>query len=230
MNELILLVDDQPKIVTLARDFLEQAGFRVTTAADGKTAIETARRERPDFIVLDLRLPDMDGLDVCRAIRAESQVPILMLTARVEEADRLVGLELGADDYVTKPFSPRELVARVRAILRRVQGPKEENGMIRIGDLEIDLNGHQVKRGDDIVHLTPIEFRVLVTLAARPGQTFTRVQLLDALHTIAYEGFDRSIDSHIKNLRRKIERDPTVPDLVLTVYGVGYKIRAPSVP
>ena len=230
MNELILVVDDQPKIVTQARDFLEQAGFRVTTAGDGKTAIETTRRERPDFVVLDLRLPDMDGLDVCRTIRAESQVPILMLTARVEEADRLVGLELGADDYVTKPFSPRELVARVRAILRRVQGPKDETGMIRIGDLEIDLNGHQVKRGADIVHLTPIEFRVLATLAARPGQTFTRVQLLDALHSVAYEGFDRSIDSHIKNLRRKIERDASAPDLVLTVYGVGYKIRAPGVP
>ena len=230
MNELILVVDDQPKIVTLARDFLEQGGFRVTTAGDGRTAIEITRRERPDFIVLDLRLPDMDGLDVCRAIRAESQVPILMLTARVEEADRLVGLELGADDYVTKPFSPRELVARVRAILRRVQGPKDETGMIRIGDLEIDLNGHQVKRGADDVHLTPIEFRVLATLAARPGQTFTRAQLLDTLHTVAYEGFDRSIDSHIKNLRRKIERDPAAPDLVLTVYGVGYKIRAPGVP
>ena len=223
MNELILVVDDEPKIVRLAEDYLKQAGFRVVTAADGKAALETARRAGPDLVVLDLGLPDMDGVDVCRELRRDSDVPIIMLTARAGEADRLIGLELGADDYVTKPFSPRELVARVRAIFRRVQGSYKESGFIREGRLEIDLNGHQVTLGGRAVLLTPNEFNVLSSMAARPGQTFTRAQLLDRLHTVHYEGFDRSIDSHVKNLRRKIEDDSSEPHYILTVYGVGYK-------
>ena len=230
MNELILVVDDEPKIVTLAQDYLEQAGFRVSTAGDGKAALETARRERPELVILDLSLPEMDGIDVCRALRSDSDVPIIMLTARVGEADRLIGLELGADDYVTKPFSPRELVARVRAIFRRVQGSFAGSGIIRTGDLEIDLVGHEVKRNGETVRVTPIEFNVLSTLAGRPGQTFTRAQLLDRLHSIDYEGLDRSVDSHVKNLRRKIEPVPTEPHYVLTVYGVGYKFNAEARP
>jgi two-component system alkaline phosphatase synthesis response regulator PhoP len=223
MNETILVVDDEPKIVKQARDYLEQGGFRVVEAADGKTALTRARGERPDLIVLDLNLPAMDGLDVCRALRRESDVPIIMLTARVEETDRLIGLELGADDYITKPFSPRELVARVRAVLRRVRGGVYQPGRIRAGDLEIDLEGHRVARSGEDIRLTRTEFNLLATLAQHPGQTFTREQLLDRLHGVAYDGFDRSVDAHIKNLRRKLESDPAEPRYVLTVYGVGYK-------
>jgi two-component system alkaline phosphatase synthesis response regulator PhoP len=182
-----------------------------------------ARHERPDLIVLDLNLPGMDGLDVCRALRRESDVPIIMLTARIEETDRLIGLELGADDYITKPFSPRELVARVRAVLRRVQGGVHQPGLIRAGELEIDLNGHRVTRGGEPINLTRTEFNLLAILAQHPGQTFNRAQLLDRLHGVAHEGFDRSVDAHVKNLRRKLEVDPVEPRYVLTVYGVGYK-------
>jgi two-component system alkaline phosphatase synthesis response regulator PhoP len=223
VNETILVVDDEPKIVKQARDYLEKGGFRVISAGDGKTALVMARNQQPDLIVLDLNLPAMDGLDVCRALRRESDVPIIMLTARVEETDRLIGLELGADDYITKPFSPRELVARARAVLRRVRGGVHQPGLIRTGDLEIDLKGHRVIRDGEPISLTRTEFNLLATLAQHPGQTFTRAQLLDRLHGVAYDGFDRSIDAHIKNLRRKLESDPVEPRYVLTVYGVGYK-------
>lgn len=223
MNMLILVVDDEPKIVKLARDYLERGGFRVVTAADGQTALAIARHERPDLVVLDLNLPGLDGLDVCRALRRESAVPIIMLTARVEETDRLIGLELGADDYINKPFSPRELVARVRAVLRRVQGGVHQPSLIRVGDLAVDLNGYRATHAGEILHLTRIEFNLLATLAQHPGQTFSRSQLLDRLHGVAYDGFDRSIDAHIKNLRRKLEADPAEPRYILTVYGIGYK-------
>jgi len=223
MNETILVVDDEPKIVKQARDYLEKGGFRVVTAADGKRALVVARHERPDLIVLDLNLPGLDGLDVCRALRRESDVPIIMLTARVEETDRLIGLELGADDYITKPFSPRELVARVRAVLRRVRGGVRQPGLTRSGEMEIDLHGHSVTLAGESIHLTRTEFNLLATLAQHPGQTFTRAQLLDRLHGVAWDGFDRSVDAHIKNLRRKLEPDPVEPRYVLTVYGIGYK-------
>jgi len=223
MNELILVVDDEPKIVKLARDYLERAAFQVISANDGVTALAAARHERPDLIVLDLNLPGMDGLDVCRALRRESDVPIIMLTARVEETDRLIGLELGADDYIVKPFSPRELVARVRAVLRRVRGDVQQSGVLRIGDLEIDERGRQVTRRDERIQLTRIEFNLLHALASHPGQSFSRAQLLDRLHGVSYDGYDRSIDAHIKNLRLKLEDDPAHPHYVLTVYGIGYK-------
>ena len=223
MNETILVIDDEPKIVKQARDYLEKGGFRVFAAGDGTTGLAIARHEWPDLVVLDLNLPGIDGLDVCRALRRESAVPIIMLTARVEETDRLIGLELGADDYILKPFSPRELVARVRAVLRRVQGGVRQSGRIRAGDLEIDLHGHRVTRAGEPVRLTRSEFNLLAVLAQHPGQTFTRAQLLDRLHGVAYEGFDRSVDAHVKNLRRKLEPDPAEPSYVLTVYGVGYR-------
>ncbi|MEK6220729.1 MAG: response regulator transcription factor [Chloroflexota bacterium] len=223
MNELILVVDDEHKIVKLAKDYLENSSFRVITAFDGTTAPIIARQEKPDLIVLDLNLPGMDGLDVCRAIRRESDVPIIMLTARVEETDRLIGLEIGADDYITKPFSPRELVARVRVVLRRVQGGVRTAGMIVNGDLEINVNGHNVTRDNNSIELSRTEFNLLVAMAQHPGQTLSRGQLLSRLHGYANTGFDRSIDAHIKNLRKKIEPDPADPKYILTVYGVGYK-------
>ncbi len=223
MNELILVVDDEARIVKLARDYLEHAGFRVVVTGDGASALSLARQERPDLIVLDLMLPEMDGLDVCRTLRRESDVPIIMLTARVDEPDRLVGLELGADDYITKPFSPRELVARVRTVLRRVRGSIQPPKQLRAADLEIFLESRRVTRAGSSIELSRIEFNLLEILAQHPGQIFSRTQLLDRLHGVAFEGFERSIDAHIKNLRRKLEPDPGEPHYVLTVYGVGYK-------
>ena len=223
MNELILVVDDETQIVKLARDYLERASFRVLDTRDGETALAIARNERPDLIVLDLNLPGMDGLDVCRTLRRESDVPIIMLTARVEETDRLIGLELGADDYITKPFSPRELVARVRTVLRRTGGSLQQPGMLRIADLEINLEGHRVTRDGQTIELSRIEFNLLTILAQHPGLTYTRAQLLERIHGYAFKGYDRSIDAHVKNLRRKLEPDPSEPRYIITVYGVGYK-------
>ena len=223
MDELILVVDDEKEIVKLARDYLERAGFRVLSASEGVTALAAARGQRPDLVVLDLNLPGMDGLDVCRTLRKESDVPIIMLTARVEETDRLIGLELGADDYITKPFSPRELVARVRAVLRRTGVEARQADILRAADLEINLAGHRVTRGGELVELSRIEFNLLAILAQHPGLTYTRAQLLERIHGYAFEGYDRSIDAHIKNLRRKLEPNPSEPIYVLTVYGVGYK-------
>lgn len=223
MYGIILVIDDEPKIAKLARDYLEKAGYQVFTAGDGKTALAIARSEKPDLVVLDLNLPGMDGLDVCRSLRRDSDVPIIMLTARVDETDRLIGLELGADDYISKPFSPRELVARVRAVLRRSQGNVQPNDLIRSSDLEIDLKRHQVSKGGLIIQLTPTEFNLLAMLAQHSGQTFSREQLLSRLHGITYDGYDRSIDAHIKNLRRKLEEDPADPQYIISVYGIGYR-------
>jgi DNA-binding response OmpR family regulator len=220
----ILVVDDEARIVKLVRDYLERAGFAVLSARDGETALLLARRERPDLIVLDLMLPGVDGLDVCRRLRQETAVPIIMLTARVEEADRIVGLELGADDYVTKPFSPRELVARVRAALRRASGQIGPVSVIRAGDLQLDTATLTAAVGGQAVDLTPTEFQLLAALARQPGRIFSREQLLEAIHGVAFDGYDRSVDSHIKNLRRKIELDPRQPRRIETVYGMGYRL------
>jgi two-component system alkaline phosphatase synthesis response regulator PhoP len=222
----ILVVDDEPGIVAIARDYLDRAGFRVVTAGDGNVALRLARAESPSLIVLDLMLPGIDGLDVTRVLRSDPAtraVPIIMLTARVEEADRLVGLELGADDYITKPFSPRELVARVRAVLRRVEGNQEPSAIFKYGDLSIDFQRRNVRRGASAVDLTATEFDLLAILAREPGRPFTRTQLLELAYDINYAGFDRTVDAHIKNLRRKIEDDPRNPRFIVTIYGVGYK-------
>jgi two-component system alkaline phosphatase synthesis response regulator PhoP len=223
MAHTILIVDDEARIVKLVRDYLERAGFEVLAAHDGEAALTLARVEQPDLIVLDLMLPGVDGLDVCRRLRQESGVPIIMLTARVEEADRIVGLELGADDYVTKPFSPGELVARVRATLRRVHGEMGPATVIRTGDLELDTAALTATVASEPVDLTPTEFHLLATLARQPGRIFSREQLLEAVHGVVFDGYDRSVDSHIKNLRRKIEPDPRKPRYIHTVYGVGYR-------
>jgi two-component system alkaline phosphatase synthesis response regulator PhoP len=221
----ILVVDDEAKIVQIARDYLAHAGFRVLTAGDGKSAIDLALSEKPDLIVLDIGLPAMDGLDVTRAVRKYGDTPIIMLTARGEESDKLVGLELGADDYVVKPFSPKELVARVRAVLRRAEArrdaPASQN--IRIADLTLDLPKMAVSVNGAPAQLTASEFQLLAALAQQPGRIFTRAQLLDALRGVAFESYERAIDAHIKNIRRKIEPDPRAPRYILTVYGVGYK-------
>ena len=219
----ILVVDDEPKIAALARDYLEHAGFAVLTAGDGPSALTTIRQRRPDLVVLDLGLPGLDGLDVTRELRRESSIPIVMLTARDDELDKLLGLELGADDYLTKPFSPRELVARVRAVLRRTDRPPDAAETIHADDVVLDLPRMRAEVAGTAIELTPTEFQLLATLAARPGRIFTRAQLLDALHGITFETYERAIDSHIKNLRRKLEPDPRRPRYVLTVYGVGYR-------
>ena len=224
----ILVVDDEPRIVDIARDYLEHAGFAVITAPDGPTALAEARTRRPDLIVLDLGLPRVDGLDVARALRRESAVPIVMLTARGEETDRIVGLELGADDYVTKPFSPRELVARVRAVLRRVDGDLAHAEVVRAMDVELDVRRMRVTVADRRVDLTPTEFQLLLALTRQPGRVFTRAQLLDAIHGVAFESYERAIDAHVKNIRRKIEPEPHTPRYIQTVFGVGYRFAEPE--
>jgi DNA-binding response OmpR family regulator len=223
MSQSILVVDDEAKIARLVRDYLEQAGYRVILAYDGREALAAFRHERPRLVVLDLMLPGVDGLDVARAIRKESDTPIIMLTARVEEADKLVGLELGADDYVTKPFSPRELVARVRAVLRRSEGHERAAPATIIGDLEINPEHRTVTVAGQPVELTATEFDLLTVLARHPGRVFSRMELLERVQGYAYQGYERTVDVHIKNIRQKIEENPREPHYILTIYGLGYK-------
>ena len=228
MAHTILVVDDEPEIVRLVRSYLEEAGFRVVTASDGEEALYAARQERPDLVVLDVRMPRVDGLEFTRRIRRERNVPIIMLTARAEETDRIVGLELGADDYVTKPFSPREVVARVRAVLRRAQALSEEVRVLRAGPLALDQAGRTVTVAGQEVDLTPTEFGILETLMTTPGRVFSRAELLDAVQGVAFEAYERTVDVHVKNLRRKIEPDPARPRYVLTVRGAGYRLNPES--
>ncbi len=220
----ILIVDDEPKIVRLVADYLEAGGYTVATARNGDEALMRVRTEQPDLVVLDLGLPGLDGLDVTRAIRRDGELPIIMLTARDDETDRIIGLELGADDYVTKPFSPRELVARVRAVLRRhaASGAAEES--LSVGDLTLDVPRMRVARGATPVELTATEFSLLVAMARQPGRVFTRAQLLDAIHGVAFASYERAIDAHVKNIRRTLEPDPRSPRYLLTVHGVGYRL------
>jgi DNA-binding response OmpR family regulator len=219
----ILIVDDEPKIVRLVRDYLEHAGFAVTVARDGREALMRVRTDRPDLVVLDIGLPELDGLDVTRSLRRDSSVPIIMLTARDDETDTVLGLELGADDYVTKPFSPRELVARVRAVLRRHESGATDE-LLRAGDLVLDLPRLRATVEERAVPLTATEFQLLATMARQPGRVFTRSQLLDAIHGVAFESYERAIDAHVKNIRRKLEANPRSPRYLLTVYGVGYRL------
>ena len=218
MPQKILLVDDETEILEICRDYLKASQYEVVTAKDGAQGLSSARREKPDLIVLGLLMPEMDGLDLCRALRRESNVPIIMLTARVEETDKLVGLELGADDYMSKPFSPRELVARVKVVLRRVSGDSAAE-VIRVGHVSLDRTQYEVQIGKRVVTLTPTEFEIMATLMSQPSRIFSRNQLLNAAHGVAFESYERAIDSHIRNLRRKLEPD----ELIFTVHGVGYK-------
>jgi DNA-binding response OmpR family regulator len=223
----ILVVDDEMEIVRLVRAYLERAGFVVVTAGEGREALAVFRHEHPNLVVLDLNLPGMDGLDVCRAMRRDSDVPIIMLTARLEETDRLIGLELGADDYVVKPFSPREIVARVRAVLRRAGGPSGRVEVISAAGVTLDLTRRAASVEDRPLDLTTMEFDLLALLVEHPGQVFSRLQLLDRVQGTAYEGYERTIDVHVKNLRRKLGDDSDDPRFIETVRGVGYRFRQP---
>lgn len=221
----ILIIEDEPELVKVLRSYLEQAGFKVLTAYRGDSGLSTWENKRPDLVILDLNLPGLDGLDVAREIRRKGDTPIIMLTARVEEMDQLIGLELGADDYITKPFSPRVVVARVRALLRRSLSSPVTTQEIHVADLEINPDAHTLTRGGEMIELTPTEFSLLTTLASQPGRAFTRLQLLETALGNDYEGYERSIDAHIKNLRAKIEPEPKHPHYIETVFGVGYRFR-----
>jgi DNA-binding response OmpR family regulator len=219
----VLIIEDEPELVKVLRSYLEQANYHVLTAFRGDTGLSTWQHKRPDLVILDLNLPGMDGLDVAREIRRRADTPLIMLTARVDEMDELIGLELGADDYITKPFSPRVVLARVRALLRRTGSGPAENEMLRVADLEIDRQAHTVTRLVQQIDLTPTEFNLLVAMAEQPGRAFTRLQLLEAAQGAAYEGYERTIDAHVKNLRAKLEPDPKNPQYIETVFGIGYK-------
>lgn len=222
---LIVVIDDEPKIVDICRDYLNASGYQVISASDGLHGLQLVRREKPDLVVLDLMMPGMDGLEVCKQIRRETNIPIIMLTARIEESDKIMGLELGADDYITKPFSPRELVARVRVVLRRVSG-NPVSDTLQVGEIAIDRTRYEATLPDKKIQLTPTEFEILATLMKQPGRIFSRAQLLNAVHGIAFESYERAIDSHIRNLRRKLETSEGESRYIFTVHGVGYKFES----
>jgi DNA-binding response OmpR family regulator len=223
MKAKILLVEDEVKLARVVADYLTAAGFDVLKAYTGREALAFFRHEKPDLVILDIMLPEMNGLEVAKIIRKESSTPIIMLTAKVEESDRVLGLEMGADDYITKPFSLRELVARVKAVLRRAKG-EVFTPTLRVGDIEIDLQKREVTVAGKPVELTPTEFEILNLLARHPGRVFTRLEILQRIQSYAYESYERTVDVHIRNLRKKIEPDPKNPRYILTVYGVGYKL------
>ncbi|MGA9532492.1 MAG: response regulator transcription factor [Anaerolineales bacterium] len=223
MAKTVMVVDDEERLVHLVTSYLEQEGFNTVSAADGRQALFVARQQKPDLIILDLMMPEMDGYEFLRLHRQDSETPIIMLTARVEETDRVLGLELGADDYITKPFSPRELTARVRAVLRRAGKSAPPAAVLRAKDVTLDRDAHTVHVGEQPIDLTPSEFDLLAALIGTPGRVFNRLQLLDRVQGTAYEGYERTIDVHVKNLRSKIEPDPKNPQYIETVYGVGYR-------
>lgn len=224
MGKKVLVVDDEKKIVDILKAYLERDGYRVIAAYDGHSALELARRDAPDLIILDLMLPEVSGWDVCRELRRKSDVPIIMLTARDDTSDKIIGLELGADDYVTKPFDPKEIISRVRAVLRRGEAKATSEAVLNVADIAIDTEKRLVCRGDQNIDLTPIEFGLLRAMAKTPGRVYSRMQLLDMVQGNAFEGYERTVDSHIKNLRKKLELDPEHPQYIVTVYGVGYKM------
>ena len=219
----ILIIEDEYELARVVQSYLEQAGMTVRVEARGDRGLLAWEQMRPDLVLLDLNLPGKDGLDVAREIRRKADTPIIMVTARAEETDRLIGLELGADDYIVKPYSPREVVARVRAVLRRAGAAPAAAHRIEIEDLEIDLDGHQVRRSGQVIDLTPSEYNLLVALSGQPGRVFSRLQLLEAIQGTAYEGYERTVDAHIKNLRAKLEVESPQPRLIETVFGVGYR-------
>ena len=225
MSKTIMVVDDEKRLVSLVQSYLTQEGYRVVSAYDGKEALSVARREKPDLIVLDVMMPEMDGYEFMRRHRADSNTPIILLTARVDDEEKVIGLEVGADDYMTKPFRPRELVARVRALLRRAGDVKPHGKVLKAADIVLDRDGRTVKVTDEFIDLTPSEFDILAALMSSPGRVYSRLDLLDIIQGVRYEGYERTIDTHIKNLRGKIESDPRNPNYIETVYGVGYRFK-----
>ena len=223
MSKRIMVVDDEPRLISVVEAYLKQEGFEVATASNGQEALFAARKTKPDLIILDVMMPEMDGYEFMRHHRKEAETPIILLTAKVEEDDKVIGLELGADDYVTKPFRPRELVARVRAVLRRSGQTRPKALMLRAADIMLDRERHMVEVGDKHVDLTPSEFDLLAAMMTVPGRAYSRLELLDRIQGVAYEGYERTIDVHIKNLRSKIEPKPKEPHYIQTVYGVGYR-------
>ncbi|MEP7136326.1 MAG: response regulator transcription factor [Chloroflexota bacterium] len=225
MAKTIMVVDDEKRLVSLVQSYLTQEGYRVVSAYNGKEALAVAKKEKPDLIVLDVMMPEMDGYEFMRKHRADNNTPIILLTARVDDEEKVVGLEVGADDYMTKPFRPRELVARVRAVLRRA-GEKEPTAkLLKAADIVLDRDGRTVKVADTFVDLTPSEFDILTSLMSSPGRVYSRLDLLDIIQGVRYEGYERTIDTHVKNLRGKIESDPRAPLYIETVYGVGYRFK-----
>jgi DNA-binding response OmpR family regulator len=223
MSKTILVVDDEPRLVSLVRGYLEQEGYQVVTAGNGRDALFVARESQPDLIVLDLMMPGLDGWEFMRLHRQERNTPIIMLTARIEDVDKVAGLEMGADDYITKPFSPRELVARVRAVLRRLEPAAETSDLLRVGALALDRSSHTLKKDGALIELTRMEFDLLNTFMSSPGRAFSRLELLERTQGYAYDGYERTVDVHVKNLRKKIEADSANPTYILTVFGVGYR-------
>lgn len=225
MAKTIMVVDDEKRLVSLVNNYLTQEGYRVVSAYNGRQALEVARRERPDLIILDVMMPEMDGYEFMRRHRAEHNTPIILLTARVDDEEKVIGLEIGADDYVTKPFRPRELVARVRAVLRRAGESQPSGKVLKAADILLDRDSRTVRVADHYVDLTPSEFDILTALMTSPGRVYSRLDLLDIIQGVRYEGYERTIDTHIKNLRGKIEPNPREPQYIETVYGVGYRFR-----
>jgi DNA-binding response OmpR family regulator len=224
MPQTILIIDDEKRLVSLVQSYRVQEGYRVVTAYNGKDALPVAQKEKPDLIILDIMMPEMNGYDFMRARRKESDTPIIMLTAKVEDDDKIIGLELGADDYVTKPFKPRELMARVRNVLRRAGKSEPKGKTLKAGDITLDRDSREVLIGERAVDLTPSEFDLLAALMSAPGKVFSRLDLLDMIQGVRYEGYERTIDAHVKNLRAKIEADPRKPRYIETMYGVGYRL------
>jgi DNA-binding response OmpR family regulator len=220
-----MVVDDEKRLVSLVESYLAQEGYRVVTAYNGKEALTVAQREKPDLIVLDVMMPEMDGYEFMRKHRAGNNTPVILLTARVDDEEKVIGLEVGADDYMTKPFRPRELVARVRAVLRRAGESKPEAKVLKAADIVLDRDGRTVQVDGRYIDLTPSEFDILTALMSAPGRVYSRLDLLDIIQGVRYEGYERTIDTHIKNLRGKIEDDPRAPQYIETVYGVGYRFR-----
>ena len=225
MSKTIMVVDDEKRLVSLVESYLTQEGYHVVSAYNGQEALTVARREKPDLIVLDVMMPEMDGYEFMRRHRAETNTPIILLTARVDDEEKVIGLEVGADDYMTKPFRPRELVARVRAVLRRGGEPKPDGKVLKAADIVLDRDQRTVKVAGEFTDLTPSEFDILTALMSSPGRVYSRLDLLDIIQGVRYEGYERTIDTHIKNLRSKIELDPRSPHYIETVYGVGYRFR-----